>query len=226
MRKLVVVGFVACLIAVDILATSTLWFRELHVQEQRRSEALKSQISDLQTTKSSLVLENEDLLVQRQNLEDDVNTLENEKNLLETEMSNLELQVDQAYDDGYLQGVIDGVGTGFNIRDPTYQEALDFITLDQTDQNEYDEDSYYCFHFTADVEKNAFDQGYRCGLVYMEFVDGCHSIVCFNTIDHDLIFIEPQDDEIVTLTIGQQYWDRSKYEPTYDDRILDYVIVW
>jgi len=88
MRKLIVVILVTCLIAIDVLAASTLWFRELHVQEQSRNEALKSQILDLQTTKNSLLQENEALLIQKQNLEDEVNTLK--------------IEVDQAYDDGYL----------------------------------------------------------------------------------------------------------------------------
>ena len=43
------------------------------------------------------------------------------------------------------------------------------------------------------------------GFVYLIFVDGAHAITCFNTIDHGLIYIEPQNDEVVTVGIGQQY---------------------
>ena len=36
-----------------------------------------------------------------------------------------------------------------------------------------------------------------------------------------IIFIEPQDDRIVTLTIGQPYWDKTIYAPPeYDDTVV------
>jgi len=129
------------------------------------------------------------------------------------------------YEVGYLDGVIDGAGTGYNIRDPTYQEMLNFIALDSTDENEYSE-NYTCFHFTADVKNHAFQAGYKCGFVYIEFPDSAHAIVCFNTTDQGLIFIEPQSDEIVTLTIGQPYWDRTEYSPTYNDTVISFTIIW
>ncbi|MGB9914106.1 MAG: hypothetical protein ACPLIG_01735 [Candidatus Bathyarchaeales archaeon] len=41
------------------------------------------------------------------------------------------------------------------------------------------------------------------------------------------IFIEPQTDEIVTLTVGQPYWDRTRYSaPDYNDTIVYYDIIW
>jgi len=120
MRKLVVVGFVACLIAIDILAASTLFFRELYVQKQSESERLKNQINNLQENKNSLllevnslqnnitglqslsnelqmtnqllILENEDLLVQCENLSDDLETLEAKRTQLETDIAKLQIQ--------------------------------------------------------------------------------------------------------------------------------------
>jgi hypothetical protein len=130
------------------------------------------------------------------------------------------------YELGYNQGVIDGAGTGYNIRDPTYQEMLNFIASDRTDENEYSE-NYTCFHFTADVKNNAFEEGYRCGFVYILFPDSAHTIVCFNTTDHGLIFIEPQFDDIVTLSIDQSYSNLNGYEqPDYNDTIISFTIIW
>lgn len=136
------------------------------------------------------------------------------------------LGYDSGYEDGYVQGVTDGAGRGFNIRDPTYQEALQFIASDQTDKNAYNEKTYNCHDFTADFKNNAFSAGFRCGYVYIEFREGAHAIASFDTINHGLIFIEPQDDEIITLTVGQQYWDRNKYIPIYDDTIVRFTIIW
>jgi hypothetical protein len=92
----------------------------------------------------------------------------------------------------------------YNIRDPTYQEALQFICSDQTDQNQYNE-SYTCTNFADDFLNNALSEGYRCGYVTIEFPKARHAIVCFNTSDNGLIFLEPQNDEIITVATEQQY---------------------
>jgi hypothetical protein len=133
------------------------------------------------------------------------------------------------YDVGYAEGLNDGAGHGFTVRDPTYQEMLNFIASDQTDKHQYTNPTYVCWNFAADVKNNAFTVGYRCGLVVISFADSSagHSVICFKTIDHGLVFIEPQDDAIASLVIGQHYWDRTKYvEPTYDDTIVSFTIVW
>jgi len=130
------------------------------------------------------------------------------------------------YETGYVLGVTDGAGRGYNIRDPTYEEALSFIASDHTEQHQYSA-NYTCFDFTADFKMNAFKAGYKCGFVYVEFPNASHAIVAFNTTNHGLIYIEPQNDDIVALTIGQPYWDRAKYEPpSYDDTIVRFVIIW
>lgn len=130
------------------------------------------------------------------------------------------------YENGYLKGVIDGAGTGYNVRDPTYQEMLNFIASDRTDENEYSE-NYTCLHFTADVKNHAFQEGYRCGFVYLLFPDSAHAIVCFNTTDRGLVFIEPQSDDIVKVSIGQSYSELNGYEkPDYNDTIISFIIIW
>lgn len=130
------------------------------------------------------------------------------------------------YDSGYSGGILEGVGRGYNIRDPAYNEALQFTRSDQTDKNAYNA-SYTCLNFAADFKNNAFKARYRCGYVVIAFPSASHSIVCFNTTDRGLIFIEPQADEIVKLTVGQPYWNRAKYKaPDFDDTIIRFVIVW
>lgn len=130
------------------------------------------------------------------------------------------------YDDGYLKGVIDGAGRGYGVRDPTYQEALSFVASDETDKHKYSDPDYVCWNFAGDFKNNAFNAGFRCGWVYITLADAAHAIVCFNTTDRGLVFIEPQDDSVVTLTIGQPYWDREKYAPSYDDTVIRFGIIW
>jgi hypothetical protein len=103
-----------------------------------------------------------------------------------------------------------------NIRDPTYQEALQFISSDQTDKNQYNQ-SYTCINFANDFVNNALNQRYRCGFVLIDFPESCHAIACFNTSDRGLIFVEPQTDELVTLSTGQQYTGKT---------VLRFSITW
>lgn len=132
------------------------------------------------------------------------------------------------YNFGYTKGLNDGAGSGFTIRNPTYQEMQSFIATDQTDQNRYIimYPPYVCWNFAGDVKNNAFKAGFRCGFVYVSFPDSAHAIVCFQTIDQGLVFIEPQDDSIMSLVIGEHYWDRSKYIIIYDDTVVRYGIIW
>jgi hypothetical protein len=192
---------------------------------QSEKLTLETQVSTLQANVSGLqseVVSLEDLTLsletQVSNLQSEVTSLENEViqsfNLgyAEGEAEGYQL----GYDEGYVQGVEDGAGSGWYIRDPTYYEAIAFINSDKTDENGYTDD-YVCYDFTADFSSNAFQMGYRCGFVYIEFSDSAHAIVCFNTTDNGLIYIEPQNDEIVTLTIGQTYLDYI---------IVDFGIIW
>ncbi len=113
------------------------------------------------------------------------------------------------------------------LRDPTYLEALEFIESDQTDRNQYSEGKYTCVDFAIDFENNAFESGYKCGFVLVLFARTSHALNCFNTTDNGLIFVEPQEDKIVKVTVGQSYWNRMTSTPTgYNDTIIGFFIIW
>jgi hypothetical protein len=111
----------------------------------------------------------------------------------------------EGYNQGFVNGSAASVGSGFNIRDPTYAEVISFISGDNTDEQTYNFNSYNCFHFCRDFKTAAFNQGLKAGFVYVEFQDGAHSIVCFNTVDRGLVYVEPQSDSIVSLVVGGDY---------------------
>ena len=94
---------------------------------------------------------------------------------------------------------------GYPIRDPTYQEMLEFLAGDKTDENNYVPNVYECRHFATDVCNNAERSGYRCAFVSVSFAEEGHAIVAFNTVDRGLIFIEPQDDSEVKVEVGKTY---------------------
>ncbi len=112
---------------------------------------------------------------------------------------------------------------------PTYKQVKDFIAKDETDKNEYIENEYTCFDFSADVNNNAEKEGIRCGMVLIRFKSGeGHALVVFETVDKGLIFIEPQDDKEVKVAVGIRYW-RDNYENVivkHDDTITKVTIVW
>ncbi|MCL2642939.1 MAG: hypothetical protein FWD52_05470 [Candidatus Bathyarchaeota archaeon] len=131
------------------------------------------------------------------------------------------------YSAGYLEGVKDGAGSGYTIRNPTYDEMMAFLVADKTDQNVYDTNTYNCYDYTKDVCKNAMDQGYRVGFVYLYFKDSAHALVCFDTVDRGLVFVEPQYDTIVNVEVGIHYWNNvPNVRSSFDDTIIRFGIIW
>ncbi len=130
------------------------------------------------------------------------------------------------FDIGYLSGIVDGLDSGYTIRNPTYSEVLKFMWDDKTDDNDYIDDVYVCRHFSSDVVRHAYEEGYRSFYVYIGFGNSSHAIVGFNTTDRGMIYYEPQTDDRVYPVVGNVYWDRSKYiPPPYDDKITEILIV-
>jgi hypothetical protein len=130
------------------------------------------------------------------------------------------------FDYGYLTGLEDGAGSGYTIRNPTYSEVLSFLWRDKTDENVYIDDVYVCRHFTSDVLRHAFEEGFRSYFVYIGFGNLAHALVGFNTTDRGMVYIEPQTDDRVYPVMGEVYWDRSKYHaPPYDDTITEILVI-
>jgi hypothetical protein len=91
-----------------------------------------------------------------------------------------------------------------------------------------------CSHFSRDVCNNAEAAGIRCAVVELRYVSGNgHLIVAFNTIDHGLVYFEPQSDEQAMPAIGKKYYTTIIPKPGYyysppsqDDTIEDMVLIW
>lgn len=211
------------------------------IQIENDKTALESQVSSLDSKlksannkKSALESKVLDFKSEVTALETDKTALQSQVSDLQTEITTLQKEVTQNYfsgfDDGkvegYQKGLIDGAGSTYDIRDPTYAEAMAFVDSDQTDKKVYSDD-YVCVDFAADFNNNALNAGFRVGFVYIEFPESAHAIVCFDTLDSGLIFVEPQSDDIVTLTIGEAYWDETIHgTPDFDDTVVKYVIIW
>ena len=132
------------------------------------------------------------------------------------------------YDAGYNNGVIAGIGTGYDLRDPTYSEMKLFLKEDDTDKNAYVDGSYTCTDYAADLNNNAAQAGYNAAYTYIEYPDGTgHAIAAFQTVDKGLIFIEPQYDEEVQVVMGSSYSEQNGYQASdHDDTVVRYLLIW
>jgi len=154
---------------------------------------------------------------------------------------------DYSYDQGYDKGKEDGYKVGYDAgfeaaystqpagtnnsyitRNPTYQEMKDFLKNDTADSKSYIEDVHTCTDFAAEVNNNAETKGIRCAVVYIMYPEAGHSIVAFDTTDKGLIFVEPQFDKEVIITINKSYSKINGYEQQQqiDDTIERYQIIW
>ena len=138
--------------------------------------------------------------------------------------------------EGYKQGYRDGVSAssrGFTLRDPTFKEAVTFIAEDNTNDNEYNKDTYICSHFARDVCNNAEQRGFRSAFVELRYAEGGHAIVGFNTTDKGMVYFDTETDDMVVPVAGKRYYQcviakpGYFYEtPAFDDTIKDILVIW
>ncbi len=137
---------------------------------------------------------------------------------------------------GFDKGVESTLGHGYTLRDPSYAEVLAFLDEDHTNENEYIEDTYgvyVCSHFARDTGNNAETAGLRCAFVEIRFMEVGHAIIAFDTIDKGLIYFDPMTDERIMPETGKRYYQciipKPGYyyeEPSYDDTIMDILVIW
>lgn len=115
----------------------------------------------------------------------------------------------------------------YALRDPTYKEMKDFLAADRTNMKLYIKGVYADDHFSRDVNNSAKEKGLRCAFVLISYSDGRgNRLVAFQAVDKGLVFINPGDDKEMKVAKGVRYWRDNGYTVTWDDTILDIVIVW
>lgn len=91
------------------------------------------------------------------------------------------------------------------LKNPTFEEAKDFITQDPTNRNKWVRNAYECRHFATDVCHNARDASLDCAFVLLCYEKGQHAVVAFDTVDKGLVYIEPQTDMVISPEVGARY---------------------
>jgi hypothetical protein len=97
-------------------------------------------------------------------------------------------------------------------KNPTYEEMQDFISSDDTDLHVFIKGNYECKQYCFDIIRNAREHGYRAGYVTLSNPLGDdHAIICFDTTDKGLFFVEPQLDVVFTALDMQDMLDEGIY---------------
>ncbi len=113
------------------------------------------------------------------------------------------------------------------LKNPTYFEVQQFVASDKTCRHTYEEGSYTCANFAGDFRGNALSAGYECGYVFVYFPDAqSHALNCFNTTDKGLVFVEPQMDKLVNITVGEPYRCGNLTLPVQNNTVLWYSVEW
>lgn len=93
------------------------------------------------------------------------------------------------------------------LSNPTWDELVGFLTLDDTDAFEYDKDKFDCTGFAITLRDRAWRAGLRCAYVEIAFSDKAigHALNAFETSDRGIVYIDGQDDSIAYLKMGKLY---------------------
>lgn len=99
---------------------------------------------------------------------------------------------------------------------PTWEQLLQFIGSDVTDEATYIEGVYMCGSFAETLHNNAEQEGIRVAWVAIDFADSTigHALNAFNTIDQGIVFVDCTGGgfEVFTPSLG----DSQIYESDYD----------
>jgi len=119
------------------------------------------------------------------------------------------------YDKPPLYSGIDLID-GQSATDPTWQQLLQFIASDDTDEQTYIEGVYVCRDFAETLHNNAEQRGIRSAWVGIDFADATfgHALNAFNTIDQGVVFVDCTGGgfEVLAPSLG----DNQIYEVNYD----------
>jgi uncharacterized Zn-binding protein involved in type VI secretion len=190
--------------------------------------------NELSSTRSSLTTTQGQLATTQGQLTTTQNTLiATQSSLTAAQIQEATLQTSLTAAASQVTALQNQLSTGHILVDPTYASMQAFIASDKTDQNTYNASTYDCVNFSADVIANAAKQNIRCAFVNIDFPGSGHAIVVFNTTDKGMIYIEPQNDDIVNLKVEAHYYQEEVpppgyyyLPPSYDDTVTRFVVVW
>jgi hypothetical protein len=102
-----------------------------------------------------------------------------------------ELLYNSTSPEGYPNGSLCYVTVYENATDPSYNELMGFLVLDNTEHAAYVPGVYECSNFAIHLYDDAEAQGAKAHIVGVQFTDGeWHMLDAFNTTDRGTIYID------------------------------------
>lgn len=123
---------------------------------------------------------------------------------------------------------------------PSYNQMITFIHTDRTDTHQYS-DTFTCVQFSNTLIDHAHQCGYQAyGVsiyptpietynlgINLSNIPPSHMIVCFNTSDKGLYFVEPQSDDLFSKQSFEQLQSSGRYpgcDMDFDHYTINYDI--
>lgn len=101
-----------------------------------------------------------------------------------------------------------------NATDPTYEELKQFLLKDDTEDHEYNPDSFVCADFAEMLHNRSEKAGINAGYVSVDFsevysntTEDGHALVVYDTTDKGLVFVDATN----TIDNRGQSYDRIAY---------------
>ncbi len=117
---------------------------------------------------------------------------------------------------------------------PTWQQLMNFLVSDKTDQNQYIFESYVCTDYAEEVHNNAEAAGIKAAFVAVFFKGDeiGHTLNAFETTDYGLVYIDCTEfDTQIYIQEGAEYqsfflFDNSEYYEFESLGIIEKVIIY
>ena len=104
------------------------------------------------------------------------------------------------------------------LRNSSYQELRDFLLRDKTNERKL---VPFTLHYALELRENAKKEGIRAGIQVLFLKERTYYINIFETTDQGIIYIEPQNDRVVKVKVGERYWTLNGWkQPSFDDTIV------
>ncbi len=109
-------------------------------------------------------------------------------------------------------------------KDITFDELMQFLKADKTDEKEYDSRSYPPYtliDFSLDLKRNAEKENIYSQLVVLSYESCRYDFInAFRTTDKGVILVSPVNDDIVTAELGESFRKQNGYTMLFEDIIL------